>query len=242
MKRSLIIPIYNEEKIIGNTLKELNAFLEQEKNHWEILLVDDGSTDNTLKIIKSFKPRCFQIISYKKNKGKGYAIREGVKYSNWNYIYFIDSDLAYSLNHLFFMSEKLKDFDLVIGCRKFDSVKVENISLIRKLFGAGFNFLSRIILNLKFRDMQAWLKGFKKSVAKDLFKMQKINGWSFDVELIYLAKKRGYTIKEIPARVSPTHSYEVSQISLFKDSIKMFFSLIFIKINNLLGKYDEITK
>ena len=115
---------------------------------------------------------------------------------------------------------------------------VKNVNLSRKIAGEIFNLLSRKMLDLYFNDMQAGIKGFRKSVAKDLFKKQEMTGFSFDVELIYLAKKRGYTIGQIPAIVSDKHLAKASKVDLLTDSLKMFTDLLRIKNNDAKGLYE----
>jgi len=237
-KISVILPFYNEEKRILATLKEVEKFSKKNKN-FDFLFVDDGSNDKTLDILRKEKnSQKIRILSYTKNKGKGHAIRTGVKYVDGNLICFMDSDLAYSLEHLFEMKERLNDFDVVIGCRGLAEETAKNVPMIRKIFGVGFNILSRAILNLNFRDMQAGVKGFKREVAKKLFQNQKINGFSFDTEILYLAKKYKYSIGKIPARVSNNNSYSISKVNLFRDTLKMFLSLFIIRLNDLIGKYE----
>ena len=239
-KVSVILPIYNEEKKIRETFNEVSKFSEKNEDY-TFIFVDDGSKDNTNKILRELMNQSnknIKLVSYINNSGKGYAIKTGIKYANGDYICFTDGDLAYSLDHLKLMNEKLKYFDMVLGKRGLVSDNIHNIKKIRKIFGKTFNTFSKFILGIGFDDTQAGLKGFKGDIAKKLFSKQKIKGFSFDAEIIYLAKKYNYKILEIPARVSNGHSYKISKVNLFKDSIKMFFSLLEIRLNNLLGKYD----
>ena len=201
MKISLIIPAYNEEKNILRMLKKLRLLLKNEKDKWEILIINDGSTDNTLGILKNYKPKFFKIISYKKNKGKGFAVKKGVKEATGDYICFIDSDLAYSFDNLKNLLSYLENFEVVIGSRNLETDNHENISTLRRIFGKGFNILSNIILGYRIKDTQCGLKAFKKEAAERLFSKQTLNGWGFDTEILYLAKKKNYKIKEVKAVV-----------------------------------------
>ena len=130
----------------------------------------------------------------------------------------MDGDLAYSLEHLKLLVEKLKEFDVVIGCRNLDRENFRNLTLLRKISCKIFKFISGKIINLPYRDMPAGLKGFNKIPAPKIFKIQKITGFSFDAELLFLARKKGYTIGEIPAKVSQHHLYKNSQVNIFKNS------------------------
>jgi glycosyltransferase involved in cell wall biosynthesis len=239
-KVSVVLPVYNESAYINKTFDSILEFSKSHPNY-HFIFVDDGSTDRTQAIlnqrIESSKTSKIKLISYVTNKGKGYAVKQGVESASGEYICFIDSDLAYSLDHLEVIVKNLKHFDVVIGCRNLHIESVKHVKLIRKLSGKIFNLLSRKVLNLQLRDMQAGLKGFKGEAAKEIFKKQGIKGFSFDVELMYLTKKQGYTLLEIPARVSNEHLQKASKINLLRDSIEMFFSLLEIKRNDQSGRY-----
>jgi len=238
MQISLIIPAYNEEKNILRMLKKLRLLLKNEKDKWEILIINDGSTDNTLGILKNYKPKFFKIISYKKNKGKGFAVKKGVKEATGDYICFIDSDLAYSFDNLKNLLSYLENFEVVIGSRNLETDNHENISTLRRIFGKGFNILSNIILGYRIKDTQCGLKAFKKEAAERLFSKQTLNGWGFDTEILYLAKKKNYKIKEVRAVVLERYGAQDSKINFLKDPIKMFLDLLKIRLNDICGKYE----
>lgn len=238
---SVILPCYNEESIIKNIIKEISNF-SLNNLEYEFIFVDDGSKDNTLEILKNVlnksKNKSITLLSYKPNKGKGYAIRTGVQKATGKFICFIDSDLAYSLNHLNILKKKLETCDVAIGCRGLSKENAQTTKIIRVLAGKCYNLFSRIILNLPYEDMQAGVKGYRNKIAKEIFSKQLINDFAFDVEVLYLTKKKGYKIKEIPATISKNHKNQVSQVNLIRDSLKMFSSLIKIKLNDLRGKYE----
>jgi len=236
MKISLIIPTYNEERIIKETVEKLDSFIKREKDDWEILIVNDGATDRTLEILEAFKPRFFKIISYNSNKGKGFAVKAGVNVASGDYICFIDSDLAYSFENLKEVASKLKKYDICIGARPLAN-NHGKAGFLREFIGQGFRIISFLILNYKLQDKQCGLKAFRKDVAKNLFSKQRINGFAFDSEILYLAKKNKYSIKEIPAFISQKHSYKISKINLLKDPLKMFIDLLKIRLNDFRGKY-----
>jgi dolichyl-phosphate beta-glucosyltransferase len=224
MKIAVILPVYNEANCIQQTFDRILEF-SQENHAYNFIIVNDGSTDNTLEIIenklKAFPTHHIKLISYSNRQGKGYAVKKGCEDVDADCICFIDGDLAYSLEHLEPLVAKLENFDVVIGCRNLDRENFRNLTLLRKIAGKIFNFISRIILNLKYRDMQAGLKGFKKIPA-----------------LLFLAKKKGYTIGEIPARVSPQHLYKISQVNILKDSLTMLSCLLKIRSNDRAGYYE----
>lgn len=237
---SIVLPIYNEQACIQHTF---DAVLDYAESHptYDFIFVNDGSTDQTVALLEGRMAthQCDRIclISYSHRRGKGYAVRRGVEAAAGRYVCFLDSDLAYSLDHLDLMVSKLEWFEVVIGSRGLVSTQQE-IQPLRRIAGKIFNLLSRRILNLQYGDMQAGLKGFRRSAAQRLFGLQELTGFSFDVELIYLARKQGYTIAEIPARVSSKHSHKQSKVNLLLDSLKMLKDLLRIRWNDWVGRYD----
>lgn len=241
MKIAVILPVYNEANCIEQTFDRILEF--SQINHaYNFIIVNDGSTDDTLPIIenklKTFPTHHIKLISYSHRQGKGYAVKKGSEYVDADCICFMDGDLAYSLEHLEPLVEKLEKFHVVIGCRNLYRENFRNLTLLRKISGQIFNFISRKILNLPYRDMQAGLKGFQKNAAQELFNQQTITGFSFDAELLFLAQKKGYTIGEIPARISEQHLYKASQVNIVKDSLQMFSCLLKIRSNDRAGNYD----
>ncbi len=237
---SVILPVYNEQACVGRTFEAILQFLPAHPNY-TFVFVDDGSSDRTKEIlhrgIHATQARQVQVLSYQPRAGKGYAILRGIEQADSDAICYLDGDLAYSLEHLDLLVEKLRTCDVAIGCRSLASGNSKDLKLSRKLAGKTFNLLSRQILRLPYRDMQAGIKGFRKAAAKDLFDKQSLTGFSFDVELMYLAKKRGFSIGEIPAKVSVHHQKKTSKVNLLQDSIRMLIDLLKIRWNDLLGRY-----
>lgn len=237
---AIILPVYNEQACIRQTFDAVLRYSIQHPN-FRFVFVDDGSIDRTKQMIadgiRIAKTKQIQLISYRPRAGKGYAIRRGVQYVDCDLICFIDGDLAYSLNHLDLLVEKLQQCDVAIGSRSLMLNNTKDLRFSRKIAGKAFNFLSRKVLALPYSDMQAGIKGFRKDAAKDLFLGQTLFGFSFDVELIYLAKKWGYAIGEIPVKVSDSHQRKLSKVNLLQDSIKMLLDLLKIRFNDQLGRY-----
>jgi len=238
---SVILPVYNEQAYIRRTFEAILRYLETHPN-FTFIFVNDGSNDRTKEMITAgihlAKTPHIRLISYHPRAGKGYAIRRGVEYADGDLICFLDGDLAYSLAHLDLLVEKLRTCDVAIGNRNLARSNEKQIKRNQKIVDRIFNFLSRNILDLQYGDMQAGLKGFRRSAAKKLFFYQTMSGFSFDVELIYLAKNRGYTIAEIPAKVNEKHQKKRSQVNLIQDSIKMLLDLLKIRFNEQLGRYQ----
>jgi dolichyl-phosphate beta-glucosyltransferase len=238
---SVILPVHNEQSCIGRTF---DAVLDYSRSHpgYRFIFVSDGSSDRTEKIlnhrIAGTETTQIQLLAYSNRGGKGYAVRCGVEIADGDYICFLDGDLAYSLDHLDLMVSKLKHYEMIIGCRGLVPGGDRGLKPSRKLAGKIYNLLSRWLLNLKYMDMQAGLKGFQQQAARELFSRQMLTGFSFDVELIYLARKLGYEIAEIPARVSSSHSHKISTVDLISDSLKMLGDLFKIRLNDWLGRYE----
>jgi dolichyl-phosphate beta-glucosyltransferase len=238
---SVVLPVYNEQDCIQRTFE---AVLEHAESHpsYTFLFVNDGSSDRTEQILRQqvaqAKTEQIQLVSYRDRGGKGYAIRRGVAAATGDFVCFTDGDLAYSLDHLDQLTAQLVHFDVVIGCRNMVPGGTRGPHLTRKIAGAVFNGLSRGLMSLPYTDMQAGLKGFRRGAAQELFRRQVLLGFSFDVELIYLARKLGYAIGEIPAQVSLDHGRKLSKVNLVLDSLKMLVDLLKIRLNDLLGRYE----
>jgi dolichyl-phosphate beta-glucosyltransferase len=236
----VILPVYNEQACIGTTFEAIRGYLYTHPNY-RFVFVNDGSTDRTREIltgaIKAAQDPRLQLMSYSPRGGKGYAIKVGMEQAQGDFLCYLDSDLAYSLEHLDRLVEKLHHCDVAIGCRSLVASNPQGLRPSRKVAGKTFNWLSRKLLNLNYRDMQAGLKGFRRESAQDLFGHQSLMGFSFDVELIYLAQKRGYRIGEVPAAVSRAHQQKISKVNLLQDSLCMLRDLFGIRINDIMGRY-----
>ncbi|EKQ68300.1 glycosyl transferase [Leptolyngbyaceae cyanobacterium JSC-12] len=238
---SIILPVYNEQACIHQTF---DSVLEYARTHpsYDFIFVSDGSTDRTVSLLESriAVSGCDRIyvLAYPQQGGKGYAVRRGVELAEGDFVCFIDGDLAYSLDHLDLLLAKLERYEVAIGCRSLVPDGNQGLKPIRKIAGKIYNMLSRRLLNLPYVDMQAGLKGFQRTAAIRLFSLQELTGFSFDVELIYLAKKFGYSIAEVPARVSSGHSRKLSKVNLLGDSLRMLRDLLRIRFNDFIGRYE----
>jgi len=182
-------------------------------------------------------PANVRLIALPGNRGKGYAIRTGFAEANGEFFCFTDGDLPYSLDQVSLLGEKLAGSEIVIGSRNLPGAVNEGVAARRQILGGGFNWLVRTSMGLPYRDTQAGLKGFRREVAKKLFLHMRTYGFSFDVELLYLARKYRFTVAEMPVRVSSEHSYKTSKLKLMRDSLRMLWGLLWIRINDAAGKY-----
>ncbi|MEM2089628.1 MAG: glycosyltransferase family 2 protein [Candidatus Pacearchaeota archaeon] len=228
MKLSVVIPCYNEEGCIKNTLIKINKFLKKNKKveDYEIICVDDGSLDSTREIItKIMRSNAHIKINRKReNKGKGFSVKEGILLARFPYILVSDADLSTPITELNKFLDCL-DYDIVIGSRNLRESIVKR-SLIRKITGRIYAKIVQLVLGLGFKDTQCGFKLFKKDVAKELVKKQKINGFAFDAELLFLAKKKNYKIIEIPVKWKEAKK---TSINLLKHGFIMLKDVLRIK-------------
>jgi len=232
-KVSIIIPAYNEEKRLPATLLKIKKFLKKNKIKSEIIVIDDGSIDNTVSIAKKYGVK---VLKNGKNVGKGYSVKRGIFAAKGDVILFTDADLSTPIEFLKdFMNEHASGFDVVIASRALNRsiIKVRQ-PLPRELSGKVFNLLVRLITRLPLNDTQCGFKSFKKDAAKKIFSNLTINGFGFDVEALYIAKKHNFKIIEYPVY---WYNSNATKVNFFKDSMRMFFELFKIRLNDLKGLY-----
>jgi hypothetical protein len=172
-----------------------------------------------------------------KNGGKGRAVRLAFLCAKADFIIFMDGDLAYSFDHIFLLLDSLKQHDVVIGSRSMAPQPQGGSPARRAILGWGFNRLTCLLLGFDYPDTQAGLKGFTASAAQKLFSRQKLDDFAFDAELLYLAKKLGLCVAQIPAQVSSEHSYKTSQVKLIFDSLRCLKDLFLIHWWSATGAY-----
>jgi len=236
MNISIVIPAYNEEKRIEPTLKKIITYLNSNFVKYEIIIVDDCSKDMTYKIISKYKMDNIKILRNKMNMGKGYSVKKGILNARYNLVLFSDSDLATPIEELKnFIDYIKKGYDIVIASRNLEesNVKVKQ-HLYKQLMGKTFLLLVNIVTGLKFKDTQCGFKLFKKDIIQKIIKLQTIDRFSFDTEILFIAKKLGYKIKEAPVTWINQKGTKVKPIG---DGIKMFIDMFRMKYNNLSGRY-----
>jgi dolichyl-phosphate beta-glucosyltransferase len=227
MEISIVIPAYNEEERLPTTLRTIIDYFENLSKDYEIIVVDDGSQDNTAEIAQHFNPRV-NVIKLPKNSGKGAAVREGISHAQGDFILFSDADLSTPITEFHKLQESLENGSHVaIGSRAIDSslIKVHQ-PFYREFMGKTFNKIVRALVLRGIQDTQCGFKMFKNSVAKQIFSLAKIDGFGFDVEILYLAHKMNFKIAEIPVE---WRNDTKSKISPVYDSLKMFFEILKIR-------------
>lgn len=235
---SVIIPCYNEEELVEKTIRRVAEYLRSKGYGYEIIAVDDGSRDSTVAIIKGLMKSMphLKLLENVKNRGKGHSVRRGFLEAEGSFVCFSDADLSTPIEEV----EKLlgwlnKGFDIAIGSRSLGESKVEvHQKKWRELMGKTFNLFVRVAAISGFKDTQCGFKCFKRNAAKDIFSRQRIDGFSFDVEALYIGLKFGYRIKEVPVRW--INRFE-SRVNPLIHPLQMVRDMLKIRVWDMQGRY-----
>jgi len=235
---TIIIPAYNEERRLPTTLPQVADFVEAQDYPAEILVVDNASTDRTSDVVRAVAAE-HPIISllYQPIQGKGAAVRKGMLEGRGEYLFICDADLAMPIEEVNkFLPPTLSDYDVAIASREAAGAIRYNEPWYRHLMGRVFNLLVRLLAVPGIQDTQCGFKCLRREAARDIFTIQKIDGWAFDVEILHIARRRGYRIVEVPI-----HWYygEGSRVSPVRDSINMLIEVLHIRRSGRSGLYDE---
>ena len=234
MMLSIVIPAYNEEPRLKKNIEKVISYLNTKPWSSEIIVVDDGSTDKTSEVISEFKNSQIRFLKNEGNRGKGYSIKRGVLEARGDLILCTDADLSTPVEELDKFLE-YRDYDILIGSRALKNSKIIIPQpLYREYAGKFFNLLVQITVMHGIKDTQCGFKLFKKPAAQKIFKQQTIRGFGFDVEILYIGKKLGYKIKEIPVNWSNNRD---TKVKFLKHSFEMLIDLFRIRLNEFLGIY-----
>lgn len=239
-KYSIVIPAFNESARIPATLEAVIACIRA--NDWdaEVIVVNDGSTDSTAQLVRDIARTApeLRMIENPGNRGKGYSVRNGVLRSLGDIVMFTDSDLSAPIEE----AERLfaaiaAGADMAIGSRWLQSSRqIHRQPFYRQFFGRCFNAVCRMVMRLPFADTQCGFKAFTRTAAQTVFQLQTIERWGFDPEILFIALKRGFTVKEVS--VSWAHD-ERSRISYLRDGLQMLKELAIVRRNALTGHYNR---
>jgi len=237
---SVIIPAYNEEDRLLSTLSRIDEYLREQPYPYELIVVSDGSRDGTARAALEWRPDgCpLKVIDRKENRGKGYSVREGTTVAEGEYILFSDADLSTPIEEVEKFLPLLKSgTDIVIGSRSLgDSEVVVHQPIYRELMGRVFNGMVQFLAVKGIIDTQCGFKSFSRRAVKKIFPRCRIDGFAFDVEILFLARKLGLSIKEIPVR---WFNAPGSSINPVRDSLAMFREICQIRLNEWTGKYKN---
>lgn len=235
---SIIIPALNEERRLGLTLPKIDAFLQVQAFDAEVIVVENGSSDDTVGVVQRFAAQhpYVQIIAGEP-RGKGRAVRRGMLAATGEYRFICDADLSMPISELGkFLPPKLAGFDVVIGSREGPGAKRYGEPPHRHLLGRVANTLIKLLAVRGFEDTQCGFKMFTAAAAQDLFGVQRINGVGFDVELLFVAQRRGYKIKSVG--IDWYYDPE-SKMRLFQDSLGVIGEIMEVRRNWRAGLYAK---
>jgi len=235
---SIIIPAYNEQSRLPNTLGQVFHFLAKQSFKSEVIVVENGSTDKTFEVVQKFAEQHKNLrVIHNEERGKGGAVQRGVREAHGEYVFICDADLSMPVEEISkFLPRALKDFDIAIGSREAPGAVRYNEPYYRHLTGRVFNMLIRLMVLPNLQDTQCGFKCLRAEVARDIFPFQTLTGWAFDVELLYIAHHHGYGILEIPI---DWYFNADSKVRVLRDSWRMFIDLLVIRRNARRGRYDR---
>ena len=241
---SIIIPAYNEEQRLGSTLVDTFDYLTAQDYTSEIIVVDDGSSDQTVKISESFQARTNEkikllVLKNPGNRGKGYAVRNGMLHASGEVHLFMDADLATPLDQIPKVINPIlnHEYDVVFGSRAISESVIEvEQSILRRLRGRGGNLLIRLMTGMNISDTQCGFKAFRRQASQTIFPLQQIEGFGFDPEVLFIANKQGWKWKETPV---VWRHIEGSKVTMLSASLEVFGDVFKIRWNDLSGKYDS---
>jgi len=238
---SIVIPAYNEEGRLPKTLDCVVAYLDSRPYRAEIIVVDDGSSDATAEVALAYQQKYsgLRLVSNKANRGKGFSVRHGMLEAHGEIALFTDADLSTPIEEAdkLFAAMRERGFDAAIGSRAVDRSLIEvHQSVIREQAGIFFNLMVRWIMGIEFSDTQCGFKAFRRERARIIFEQQRVERFGFDPEILFLAKRHGLKVAEIPVRWSHDSA---TKVNVAADGIRMLLELFLIRWNALRGCYPR---
>lgn len=238
---SIVIPAYNEEHRLPETLERIAGFLDRQSYPAEVIVVENGSSDRTLEIAREFAARDGRVRAlHEDQRGKGRAVRAGMLAAGGEFRFICDADLSMPIEQVNrFLPPQLGSADIAIASREAPGAVRYNEPEYRHLTGRVFNALVRWLALPGLQDTQCGFKCFRAAAAEDVFPLQTIDGWTFDVEVLYIARRRGYQICEIPI---DWYFNPESKVRVLRDSWRMFRDLLKIRANGRRGVYNAAAR
>jgi dolichyl-phosphate beta-glucosyltransferase len=238
---SIVIPAFNEEHRLPKALERIHGYLTTRQLRAEVIVVDDGSSDGTARLVERVRQDYpeVRLVSHGKNRGKGFSVRQGMLEARGEIALFTDADLSAPIEEAdkLFAALRESGYDGAIGSRAVDrSLIMVHQSRFRELIGIVFNGAVRCITGVPFVDTQCGFKAFRRESARIIFEQQRIEGFGFDPEILFLAQRHGLVVAEIPVRWV---NDPASKIHVFSDSARMFVSLFAVRWNQWRGRYPQ---
>ena len=242
---SIVIPAYNEAARIGKTLAGTFEYLAAQPYESEVIVVNDGSKDQTSEKVLEFEQRAkgkLRLLHNPGNRGKGYSVRHGMLQAKGTIALFYDADLATPVSEIPKVIDPIAEdrFDVAFGSRALDrSLIGSHQSWAREMIGRGGNWIQYFLTGLKFKDTQCGFKAFRREAAQSVFCLQQIEGFGFDPEVLYIAQKLGWRLLETPVR---WNHVEGSKLHVIGSPLKVLLEVSTIRLNDLAGKYNLETQ
>jgi glycosyltransferase involved in cell wall biosynthesis len=238
---SIIIPAYNEELRLQRSLERIGEYLANQPFSAEIIVVNDGSSDGTGRVVADFRKKypAIREVLNERNRGKGYSVRRGMLEASGDLTLFTDADLSAPIEEADKLLAVLRDsdFDGAIGSRAVDRKAIEvHESGFRELAGIIFNRMVRLLVGVNFADTQCGFKAFRRERVRIVFEQQLTEGFGFDPEILFLARRHGLRIAEVSVRWAHDPATKVHMV---RDSVKMFLDLLLIRLNSWTGRYPR---
>ena len=238
---SIIIPAHNEENRLPRSLEQIFSFLERQSYEAEVMVIENGSTDHTLELAQAFAASHKSLrVVHEPGRGKGLAVRRGMLEARGQYRFMCDADLSMPIEEVNkFLPPALPPFEVAIGSREVKGAVRYHEPFYRHFGGRLINLLIRLLILPKLQDTQCGFKCFRADVAMNLFQRQRLDGWSFDIEVLYLAECEGYHIVEVPV---DWYYRSESKVSALRDAIRMISDIFLIRANMRHGLYRGSTE
>jgi glycosyltransferase involved in cell wall biosynthesis len=242
---SIVIPAYNEEQRIVHTLMETLRYLEFQNYESEVIVVDDGSKDRTVEVVRGFEQRFggrLKLLQNPGNRGKGYSVRHGVMEARGEIILFYDADLSTPTSEIIKVTQPITDgrYDVVFGSRALNRELIgAHQSFLREARGRLGNLIIQAMVGLSFKDTQCGFKAFSQQAARAVFPLQQIERFGFDPEILFIAQKQGWRLLEIPVR---WNHVEGAKVTMFGSTVDVLLEVFKIRWNSLTGKYHRQEK
>jgi dolichyl-phosphate beta-glucosyltransferase len=234
---SIIIPAHNEENRLPGTLEQVFRFLEKQPFTSEVIVVENGSVDKTLEVAQKFSEGHADLRVIRSERGKGAAVKRGMLEAQGEYRFMCDADLSMPVEEIMkFLPPALENFEIAIASREAKGAVRYNEPAYRHLGGRGINFIIQVLILPGLNDTQCGFKCFRADVAEAVFRRQTLHGWSFDIELLFIAKRLGYRVQEIPIH---WYHFADSKVSALRDAVRMIRDIFSIHANARRGLYDK---
>ncbi len=234
---SVVIPAYNEESRLPESLPQVIEFVRQQVYKTEVLVVDDGSVDRTADIVRGFQAEApFLSLIQVEHGGKGHAVRAGMLRAQGEYLFLCDSDLSMPIEEVSkFLPPALPEYDVAIASREAEGARRYGEPAYRHFMGRVFNLIVNLMAVRGIQDTQAGFKCFHREAARKIFSLQTIKGWGFDVEVLFIAQRHGLRIVEVPIN---WYYKNRSQVRPVQDTYNMLQEVIRVRRNARQGRYD----